>query len=90
MLITVSTSRESSLHFSQDRRHLVQFGFDLDDGRKNFLIEDLWPDETARRVGHQRSDGIVAFKFDAQLGEGSGDPLDVAKARADSRPAELD
>src|SRR4029453_14899673 len=64
--------------------------FDLYDGRKNLLVENVLSEQGARKIAHQRSDRVVLLKLNAEFGQSGGDALDVPEASANPGTAEFD
>ena len=74
----------------QHRSHPLNRCFDLDDGRKNLFVENVFSDQSAGTIGHQRSHRIIGFKLNAELGQSGGDALDVSEPSANPGTAKFD
>ena len=74
----------------EHRTHPLDGCFDLNDGRKNLFVENVFSDQSAGTIGHQRSHRIIGFKLNAELGQSGGDALDVSEPSANPGTAEFD
>ena len=61
-------------------RHL-----DLDDGRHQLLVQDVFAERAGGDVGHQRRDRVLLLERDARLGQRPAHLLNLAEPDADAR-----
>src|SRR5687767_12649083 len=64
--------------------------FDLDDGREDFLVEDVLANRAGGHVAHQRGDRVLLLERHAGRCQRATHVLNVAEAHAHARPSELD